>query len=291
MHRKELIHRYLHHTHAQQGTHGVGMLRWHVHTRKILMSEILHRTQQNVSRTIYTPSICTGKSSYIDICIIHMRNQALTVWACYGVTCIHEKYWCLKYFKRHAITFLWPYIHTVYAQKRAQKKIFASYTCTTGHSWCGHATMSRTCTKNADVWNTSKDTQQPFYDHIYTQYMHRKELKKRYLHHTHAQQGTHGVGTLRCHVHTRKILMSEILQKTRKSLSMTICRHSICTEKSSKKDICIIHMHNRALTVWARYGVTYIHEKYWCLKYCTRHARTFIRPCIHEVYAQRRAHT
>jgi hypothetical protein len=92
--------------------------------------------------------------------------------------------------------------------------------------------------------------------------MHRKELKKRYLHHTHAQQGPHGVGTLRCHVHTQKMLMSEILHKTRNNLSMTICTRSICIEKSSYIDIGIIHMHNQALTVWACYGVTYIHEKY-----------------------------
>jgi hypothetical protein len=158
-------------------------------------------------------------------------------------------------------------------------------------SQCTHATVSHTYTKNTDVWNTAKDTQQPFYDHIYTQYMHRIDLINTYLHHTHAQQGTHGVGTLRCHVPTRKTLMSEILHKTQKNVARTICTHSICTEKTWYIHICIIHMHNQALTVWACYGVTCIHEKYWCLKYCTRHAITFLWPYIHAVYAQKRAHT
>jgi hypothetical protein len=171
--------------------------------------------------------VCVWQRVYVYVYVYYM----FTVYACYGVTYIHEKYWCLKYCTRHATTFLWPYI---------------------------------------------------------AQHMHRKDLKKMYLHHTHAQPGTHGVGMLRCHVHTRKILMSEILQTTRNNLSMTIYTHRICTEKSSKKSICIMHMHNRALTVWACCGVTYIHEKYWCLKYCTRHSRTFLGPYIHTVYAQKR---
>jgi hypothetical protein len=92
--------------------------------------------------------------------------------------------------------------------------------------------------------------------------MHIIDLINTYLHHTHAHPCIHGVGMLRCHVHTRKILVSEMQQTTQKKLSMTTYRHSICTEKSSKKGIFIIHMHNQALTVWACYGVTYIHEKY-----------------------------
>jgi hypothetical protein len=217
MHRKELKKRYLHHTHAQPGTHGVGMLRCHIHTRKILMSEILQKTRNNLSMTIYRHCICTEKSSYIDICIIHMHNRTLTVWACYGVTYMHEKYWCLRYCTRHRRTFLEPYVHTVYAQARAHTYILASYTCATRHSRCTHATVSTTYTENTEVGNTAKDTQEPFYDHIYTQYMHRKELINTYLHHTHAQAGIHGVCMLRCHVHTRKIMVSELLKKIRKN--------------------------------------------------------------------------
>jgi hypothetical protein len=92
MHIIDLINTYLHHTHAQPGTHGVGMLRRHIHTRKILVSEILHKTLKNLYMTMHTCSMCIEKSSYIDIGIIHMHNRALTVWACYGVTYIHEKY-------------------------------------------------------------------------------------------------------------------------------------------------------------------------------------------------------
>jgi hypothetical protein len=241
---------------------------------------MLQTTQQNVARTIYTHSICTEKSSYIRICIMDMHNRALTVYACYGVTYIHEKYWCLKCCKQHRKDFLWQYIDTAYTQERGDIYVFASYTCTTGHSQCGHATVSHTYTKNTDVWNAAKDTQQPFYDHKWTHHMHRKELIYTYLHHTHARPGTQGVGMLRCHVHTREILMSEMLQKTRNNLSMTIYTHSMCTGKSSYIRICMIHMHNQALTVYACCGVTYIHEKYWCLKNCIRHATTFLWPYI-----------
>ncbi len=162
MHKKELKKRYLHHTHAQPGTHGVGMLRCHIHTRKKLMSEILQKTRNNLSMTIYRHCICTENSWKKCICIIHMHNRALTVWARCGVTYIHEKYWCLKYCTRHSRTFLGPYIDTVYAQNRPDKYIFASYTCTPMHARWTHAAVSRTCTNNTDVWNTAQDTAERF---------------------------------------------------------------------------------------------------------------------------------
>jgi hypothetical protein len=80
----------------------------------------------------------------------------------------------------------------------------------------------------------------PCYDHMCTQYVHRKVFINTYWHLTRAQPGTHGVGMLLCHVHTRNILMSEILQKTQKNVARTIYTHIICTEKTWKKGICIM---------------------------------------------------
>jgi hypothetical protein len=210
MHRKVLINTYWHLTHAQPGTHGVGMLRCHVHTRKIQMSEILQKTRNNLYMTIYTRSICTEKSSYIDICIIHMHNRHSQYNICTEKRCM--------YMHRKEI---YTYLHHTHAHPRIHSERMLR--CHVHTRKILVSEMLQTTQKKLSV----------------TTYRHsictEKSSKKRYLHHTHAQQGTHGVGMLRCQIHTRKILMSEILQKTRNNLSMTIYRHCICTENSCKK--------------------------------------------------------